>query len=417
MPTDAERYAQYRGARGRLALPADSLIALTGVPYGLHPALSALAGAWSAGELAPVFNVGPLYAPTTKAQWRAAAPNSALIPQGLFSHADQQVLWQSSGTSARQRTGWGGRAADVLATVNPVIAVGSVPRFGLSARKTPLVVPAPGANFGAYGLRSEDQALAPYAVRKRAIDLLYAQPQDIDLADTYRGMQIDSFAMSQRLGAIIAAQPGQQAAFSAIDAAFLPLISDGRITTSLGQQLYQVAKLIAANSMLLGSRQLFFTELAGFDTHGQQVTDGRPTEGRHSQLLHELGEALAAFHRAMQAMGLAQAVTSFTQSDFGRTFKPNNSLGTDHAWGNHQLVLGGAVRGAATYGRYPELLLGGPDDVGVDSWDAQGRWIPGSSVDQYAATLLRWFGSSEEQLDEILPNLKNFGDARRLGFI
>jgi uncharacterized protein (DUF1501 family) len=119
----------------------------------------------------------------------------------------------------------------------------------------------------------------------------------------------------------------------------------------------------------------------------------------------------------MKTLGLANAVTSFTQSDFGRTFRPNNSNGTDHAWGNHHLVMGGAVKGGATYGSYPQLVLGGDDDVGSESWELQGRWIPTTSVDQYAATLLGWFGAAETQLDTILPNLRNFGSARRLAFV
>ena len=115
--------------------------------------------------------------------------------------------------------------------------------------------------------------------------------------------------------------------------------------------------------------------------------------------------------------GVTANVTTFTASDFGRTFTPNNSSGTDHAWGNTHLVVGGAVKGGLTYGTYPTLALGGPDDVGVDSWELQGRWIPTSSVDQYAATLLAWFGASDAQLDAVLPNLRNFGSARTLGFV
>jgi uncharacterized protein (DUF1501 family) len=114
---------------------------------------------------------------------------------------------------------------------------------------------------------------------------------------------------------------------------------------------------------------------------------------------------------------MGDRVTAFTQSDFGRTFKPNETSGTDHAWGNHHLVLGGAVAGGQTYGRYPTLALGGPDDVGVQDWELHGRWIPGLSVDQYAATLLRWFGAADGQIDTVLPNLRNFGSARNLGFM
>lgn len=138
--------------------------------------------------------------------------------------------------------------------------------------------------------------------------------------------------------------------------------------------------------------------------------------GTHAALLKQLGDALACFQAALTALGLADSVTTFTQSDFGRTFLPNNSGGTDHAWGNHHLVFGGAVKGGL-YGAYPTLALGGPDDVGVDSWEQQGRWIPTSSVDQYAATLLGWMGASDSQLNSVLPNLPNFGSARNLGFV
>jgi uncharacterized protein (DUF1501 family) len=165
-----------------------------------------------------------------------------------------------------------------------------------------------------------------------------------------------------------------------------------------------------------GNRQIFFAQLGGFDTHANQI-GGTVLVGNHANLLKEVGDSLACFHNAMKAMALADAVTAFTQSDFGRTFTPNNSSGTDHAWGNQHLVIGGAVKGGLTYGTYPTLALGGPDDVGVDSWELQGRWIPTSSVDQYAATLLSWFGADAGQLDTVLPNLGNFGSARTLGFL
>lgn len=416
VPTDDARYNQYAAVRKGVSIPKESLVPLAGVNYGLHPALSALSGAWSDGALAPVFNTGPLVQPITKAQYRAAVANSGVLPDSLFSHSDQQVLWETGSSSSLTRTGWGGRAAEALATVNPVISVAGTARFGLSSSQTPLVLPGPGSTFGAYGLQPTD-TWAPLAARKVAIDALYAQSQDVILGDAYTAAQRDAFAMSQRLGALVKTKPGDAGALPVIDAAFASITTAGVVNTPLGKQLYQLAKLIAGNATVQGNRQLFFASMGGFDTHGNQVVTGSPLAGEHATLLKQLGDALGAFHAALKNLGLSNAVTTFTQSDFGRTFAPNNSGGTDHAWGNQHLVLGGAVKGGATYGTYPDLVLGGANDVGLNSWELQGRWIPTTSVDQYAATMLSWFGASDTQLDTVLPNLKNFGAARKLAFL
>ena len=416
VPTDA-RYAAYSGVRKGLAIPQASLVPLSGVPFGLHPSLAALAPVWADGKLAPVFNVGPLHEPLTKAKYRAATANSASVPDSLFSHSDQQILWETGTADSLTRTGWGGRAAEALATVNPVISVAGSARFGLSSLQTPLVLPGPGSTFGAYGLQPADLAWAPNAARKAAIDALYSQQQDVTLGDAYTQAQRNAFTVSERLAAIVKVTPGSAGASAVIDAAFAPITVSGKITSPLGNQLYQIAKLVANNATVQGNKQLFFASMGGFDTHGNQVVTGSPAEGEHARLLKGLGDALGAFYTALKNLGLGDAVTTFTQSDFGRTFATNNSTGTDHAWGNQHLVMGGAVKGGLTYGNYPELALGGADDVGVDSWELQGRWIPTTAVDQYAATLLGWFGASEPQLDAVLPNLVNFGTARRLAFL
>ncbi|MEP7101087.1 MAG: DUF1501 domain-containing protein [Burkholderiales bacterium] len=416
VPNDTARYNQYAGVRGGLAIPKANLMVLGGVNFGLHPAMSALGTAWGDGKLAPVFNVGPLVQPITKAQYRAATANGGLLPDSLFSHSDQQTLWETGSSSSLTRTGWGGRASETLATVNPVISVAGTARFGLSSLQTPLVLPGPGATFGAYGLQASD-TWAPQLARKAAIDALYAQSQELALADAYTAAQRDAFAMSARLGGLVKTAPGDPGANATIDAAFASITTAGKINTGMGNQLYQLAKLIAGNAVVQGNRQLFFASMGGFDTHGNQLVTGSPLEGDHARLLKELGDALGAFYAALKALGLDSAVTTFTQSDFGRTFAPNNSTGTDHAWGNQHLVMGGAVKGGTTYGSYPELVLGGANDVGQDSWELQGRWIPTTAVDQYAATLLGWFGATETQLDTVLPNLKNFGTARKLAFL
>jgi uncharacterized protein (DUF1501 family) len=411
VPVDSARYAAYTAVRKDLALPLANLVRLSGTDYGLHPSMSALQSAWSAGRLAPVFNVGPLAQPLTKAQYRAAAADSDAIPDSLFSHSDQQLLWESASSDAMTRTGWGGRTADAMGTVNPVISAGGNGHFGLSALHPPLVLPGPGSSFGAYELADEPWRLEFEPLRQRASALraLYDQPVDDHIGNTYSAMQRDAFAVSARLGGIVAAEPGSAGANAAIDAAFAPLIAGSSVTSGLGSQLYQIAKLIAANGTVGGTRQLFFAQLGGFDTHGEQLD-------AHAALLAELGAAIACFDAAMVNLGLSDAVTAFTQSDFGRTFAPNNSRGTDHAWGNQHLVIGGAVNGGTTYGRYPTLELGGPDDVGVDDWELQGRWIPTTSVSQYAATLLNWFGADAAQVDAVLPELAAFSQ-RTIGFV
>lgn len=416
VPTDATRHGQYSTVRAGLALPQSSLVGLANSSYGLHPALAKLEPIWRAGQLAPVFNVGPLYAPISKAEFLAAPESSPLRPDALFSHSDQQTLWETGTTNALARTGWGGRASEALQTANPVISVGGNGRFGLSSSQAPLVLPGPGSVFGVYGIQPADLPYAPNGTRKRALDALYAAAQDVDLADAYTAQQRKANEVSSRLAGLVKTQPGDANASAAINAGFASLISNGQLTTGLARQLYQAAKLIEANGTVGGSRQIFFATLGGFDTHANQIGSSA-TAGTHAALLKELGDALAAFNAAMNNIGMGAQVTTFTQSDFGRTFKPNNSKGTDHAWGNMHFVLGGAVKGNATYGTYPELALGGPNDAGDAGWERQGRWIPTTSVDQYAATLLKWLGATETQLDQVLPNLKNFGSNRTLGFI
>ncbi|MFG6415952.1 DUF1501 domain-containing protein [Roseateles sp. DC23W] len=415
VPMDATRYADYARVRAGLALPQGSLGRLGTSDYGLHPALSALNPLFAAGRLALQFNVGPLYAPLTKAQYRADAGKTVLTPPSLFSHSDQQVLWESASTDAQSRTGWGGRSAAALNLSSPVISVGGNGHFGLSELTAPLVLPGPGDSFGAAGLSSSDITWRPNALKQDAIKALTEQTSDTDLANAFQKQQRDAFALSEQLGPLIKRKPGEAGSNAAVDAAFAPLIANGNVTTGIGKQLYQAAKLMDVRATVGGNRQIYFAQLGGFDTHGEQIA-GDALSGTHAALLKQLGDALACFQAALTALGLAESVTTFTQSDFGRTFKPNNSNGTDHAWGNHHLVLGGAVKGGF-YGKYPMLALGGPDDVGVDSWEQHGRWIPTTSVDQYAATLLGWMGASPGQLDSVLPNLANFGSARSVGFL
>jgi len=411
-PRDAARHAQYSAVRGDLALPRDSLLAL-GPDQGLHPAMAALAPVWQAGALAPVLNVGPLVRPLTKAQYRAAPANDPSVPASLFSHADQQVAWQASSGQALERTGWGGRAALSLGTLNPPISFGGNAPFTLSDLRSPWVLPGPGASFGAYGFFAGHD---PSRSRRAALDALMREAQTAPLAEAYGRSMREAFEIEGRLAALIGEAPDPLNDPSGIAQAFRAMIADNYFTNDLGAQLYQVARFVHGRATVQGSRQVFFVQMGGFDNHADQIGSSA-LDGPHAALLQESAQAMAAFWQALNAIGMADRVTLFTQSDFGRTLAPNSTRGTDHAWGSHQLVMGGAVAGGQVHGSYPSLALGGPDDVGVDDWELQGRWIPSLSVDQYAATLLRWWGLGESQLDQVLPNLRNFGAARSVGFM
>jgi uncharacterized protein (DUF1501 family) len=356
--------------------------------------------------------VGPLYAPLNKAQYRAALQGDPLVPDALFSHSDQQMQWESAASTSFQRTGWGGRAATLAASTNPVISFRGNAHFGLDENTAPWVLPGPGSNFGANGFFD----WAPVNARRTALTQLMAERQRSPMAEVFAQQQRTASNVQARLGTLFNFDPNPAADPLGITAAFAPLIRDGGLVGGLAPQRYQVARFVANRNTVRGTRQIFFVQMGGFDNHAGQV-DGSATEGTHAALMAQMANALAAFWRALKAIGMTEQVTLFTQSDFGRTFAPNETQGTDHAWGNEHLVLGGTVAGGQLYGRYPELVLGGPDDVGVEDWERQGRWIPSTSVDQYAATLLRWWGLSEAQLDTARPNLRNFGSARSVGFL
>lgn len=412
IPVDDTRHAAYRDARGVLALPREALLPLGASGFALHPALSALAPAWSRGEMAVAFGVGPLATPVDKAQLLAGGAAAPALPGNLFSHHDQQILWEGAGPDPFIRSGWGARASEALGTANPVISMSLAARFGVSAARVPLVLPGPGSEFGAFGLRPEDAIYAGAALRRQAIDLLYAPAQAGEagaLGQAFAASQRDAFAVAERLAALTRRAPRPGVRFGdgldPIDDAFSSLVKpDGAFANRLAAQLYQVAKLIASPQVVRGTRQVYFAQLDGFDTHAAQVLAGDPLQGLHAALLRELGDAVAAFQSALAAIGHAERVITFTQSDFGRTLRPNATAGSDHGWSSTQLVFGAGVRGGL-HGRYPGLVAGGADDLDVErsGQPAQGRMIPGSSVEQYAEPLLRWFGLDEAGLDQALP--------------
>lgn len=391
VPMGTSAHAAYRAIRGGLALPSGSaqLINVTtpaGVPYALNSGLSAIAPLWAQGRLAAVANVGPLAVPTTRAQVLA---NSVSLPSNLFSHSDQIVQAQTGNATGGGGTGWAGRSADAVQARNgtsrfPAAVSMAGNALFCTGRTVPSASLLPGFDLGADGMSVWPDTAAQ--ARAKGLAEILALDQGLTLVQAANRVRQDA----QTLNGLLRAGSG----------APLSTVFPG---TTLGRQLEQVAKIIRLRASTGMARQVFFCSLGGFDTHANQGWT-------HWDLLRQVGDALAAFHAATVEMGVANQVTSFTQSDFGRTLQPSGS-GTDHGWGNHQLVLGGAVRGGEVYGRFPYPALGGADDAG-----GRGVLIPTTSLEQFGATFARWFGVSAQDLPLVFPNLAAFAPAD-LGFL
>lgn len=386
-------YAAVRGAQsaGGLALPQGSLLPIVDrngqANYALHPQLGGLQGLWSQGRLATLFNVGTLLRPATKANYRT----NGAAPPNLFSHEDQQRQFQGIRlNSLTAPSGWGGRIADLLGgaggTTPVALSIAGNSLFLIGDSSSPVALPQTGGlSISGTSTSATDQA------RLTALRTLMGSGSDAVMVSTLGGLQAKTLALTQTLSPILSGASTAATAF-------------GTQNTSIANQLKQVAKLIEHRAELGNpTRQIFFVSHGGYDTHSNQIAV-------QDNLLSQLSPALTSFYDATVALGVQNNVTSFTLSDFTRTFKPANA-GSDHAYGGHHLIIGGAVRGQATYGTFPTLALGGPDDV-----SNEGRWLPTTSVDQYGATLAKWMGVSPTELAGVFPNLANFGNAD-LGFL
>ncbi|WP_424195968.1 DUF1501 domain-containing protein [Ampullimonas aquatilis] len=403
LPLDSTGWNNYSNVRGSspVGLNRADIVQLD-ANFGLHPSLAALKSVWDDGGLTGVLNVGPLAEPLTKNDYLNAKSLGKVIPESLFSHSDQQAQWENGTASVVERTGWGGRTA-MQTSGSQVMSLGGNNHFSLSALSGPLVLPGPGGSLGLEGYYGYQNAL-----RKSNLATIInnANSGANLMLKSFTNIQNNALSKGAQLTPILQTRP-TQGGNSEIDAAFAPVISGTSLKSDLAGQLYQIAKLIKNRGG--ASQQIFFASLGGFDTH-----DNQPE--RQSALLQTLGDAMAAFYNATKALGVAQNVTAFTEADFGRTLKPNSSSGTDHAWGNHQFVMGGAVQNQQMVGTLPELVLGGADDVGKDSWELHGRWIPRISVSQMGATLAKWYGLNDTQLAQVFPSLVKF-PVKDLGFM
>ena len=388
------------------AIPAGT--SATSRTFALHPFMGSLKTLFEQRRLAVVANVGPLIQPITKAAYQA---KSAPIPANLFSHNDQQSTWQANSTEGA-RDGWGGRMADMLAGMNgsstlftAVSAAGnavflsgqSVVQYQLSTGAAPAVVIA-----GQQGASLFGSSVGPARVR----DIITDTNLTSNFASDYAGVVNRSIGAAGTVNSAFT-QP-IVTAIPAIPAYNNPIT--GNVETNLlALQLQTVARMIAASATLGVRRQVFFVSLGGWDTHDFQ-------NNVQPNLLAKVAHALTYFDGALSNVGGVDrrtGVTTFTASDFSRSFATNGD-GTDHAWGSHHFVMGGAVRGGDMYGQYPTL---GADIGGFNNPSMVGQaLIPTTSVEQYAATMGTWFGVSDSALDLIFPNLRNFS-SRNLGFV
>ncbi len=412
VPLDSEynSYFSVRNPSG-LAIAQSALIPLPnssgggGRPFGMHPNLSpevatpsaakGLLDIWDAQKLAIQFNMGNLIQPITKAQYQANIGR----PYQLFSHSDQQTQQQTVVSNAVGQTGWGGRTADLTGALN-----GTVP--------LPMGVSVAGTSLYITGQNTRQLAIAPAPTALSQVLVLNANggtgPDQVARKSAHS--QLLGIDLSQLLIKTASETTSQALTTSAA------LSTDPTVgtfpTTSLGNQLTQVAKLIKLKDALGMKRQIFFCSMGGYDTHTNQTS--ATFGGNQGNNFTQLSQAMRAFYDEMVAQGVSNNVTTFTQSDFGRTLQPSGTgtaVGSDHAWGSHSFIMGGSVLGRAFYGTYPVLALGGPDDT-----DSRGRWIPTTSTDQYAATLASWFGLAPADIAKVFPNLSRFAPTN-LGFL
>ncbi len=395
IPYDQATYNQYQALRPNIALGRDlltpTLLSPTtalagGAQYALAPTLAPLMPIFAAGKMAPVLNVGTLIQPTTKAQYTA---QSVPLPPKLFSHNDQQAFFQSAASAEGADSGWGGRIGDLFEAGNGNATLTCVNSSGNAVFLSGKVATqySVGPN-GPIALYSNTPTLFGSATANSVLRSMITSPRTHMLETEHTRVTKRSVDAFQEVASALGGAPTLATYF------------DGH--NALSVQLNMVARLISVSQQLGIKRQVFFVSHGGFDLHSL-------LSNRQPLLLQTVADSLRSFYDATVELGVADKVTTFTGSDFGRSIV-NNDDGSDHGWGSTHFVLGGAVKGKQFYGKSPVYANNGPDDVG------QGRLLPTTSVDQYAATLASWFGVTDGQMSTVLPSIGNFS-TRNLGFV
>ncbi|MGA8041826.1 MAG: DUF1501 domain-containing protein [Terracidiphilus sp.] len=409
--TDADSFAAFSQARSGapgLAYPLADLLPIVlktpqaGRTFALNPSLNGIQNLFNAGRAAIVANTGTLIVPATKTQVNS---RTVPLPASLFSHFDQTAAWQAiaSNGGSSEHVGWGGAVADLIESMNmnsnsmfTCISTAGIALF-LAGQKSFQLNVTPAGPIPIYGL---SQPLFGQTAGTNALASILTADETNLFAKEYEVVITRSTqAQAVLASSMLAAGPGG----IPNPTQYLDPVTNKLTDNPLANSLQTVARIIGGRAGLGVSRQIFYVQLGSFDTHDNQAP-------QHARLLTQLGQALEYFDGVMTSLGMGDQVTTFTASDFGRTLT-SNSDGTDHGWGSHHFVVGGAVQGGDMYGPYPVVGANQANDVGA------GRLIPTIAVDQYAGTLARWFGLSDGQTSQVFPNIGNFGSSPYLGFM
>jgi len=396
VPYELSSYNEYQNTRSSMALARESLHPLKGNQQAFHASLPDLKDLYNADKLAVATNIGAIIEPTNRTSFKN---ETVQLPADLFSHSHQQEFWET-GTTAQNSVhppGWGGRMMDMLISAN-------------SNPDDPALFSLAGNSVWQKGLKPLDFVLNPYegvsqirsfmpdiwpngrwkdsriAAWREILDLQSPNLMNQHMAGVYKTTE-------ERINSLV----GEIAQAPEISTPYPE--GDNELAT----ELKMAAKMISIRENLGMKRQIFFVGLGGWDTHGNQLND-------HAERLSKLNDALKSFYETTVELGVSDTVTTFTASEFGRTMSINGD-GTDHAWAGHYFVMGDAVKGGEIHGDPLNLTIDGPDDA-----DDTGRFIPKYGVDQYGATLAKWMGMTDSDMNEIFPNLKNF-NSNDLGFM